>query len=301
MEWFIIALTLAGLAVGAHYFVVGAAAIGKRCGMSPAMVGATIVAFGTSLPEWGVSVAAAWRGFTDLSIGNVVGSNVCNVCLILGLAAALSPIPVTRECLKLDGSLMLLATALFFAVCSGGLIGRAEGILLLALGLVATAFFVATRRDNSNQETPFHWWDVPRAVAALALVLISSHYFVEAAEGVAHRLGVSEWTIGITIAAIGTSMPELVTTLAAALHKRTEMVIGNVLGSNTFNILLVLGSAASIQPLDSSHFGFWRAAIFVGLMILVLGLLWSGMKITRWEGVSLVALGSVWYALSISL
>jgi cation:H+ antiporter len=300
MEWFIIVLTLTGLAVGGHHFVIGAVAIGKRCGMSPVLVGATIVAFGTSLPEWGVSVAAAWRGFTELSVGNVIGSNVCNVCLILGLAAVLSPMRVSRDSLTHDGLLMLFATGLLLLVCVDGTIVRAEGALLLVIGIGATVYFIATRRENSEPETYFHWWDLPRALLALVLVLLCSHYFVEAAGNFAQQSGISEWTIGVTIAAIGTSLPELVTTLAAVFHKQTGLVIGNVLGSSTFNILFVLGSAASVQPLNIVHFDLWQAGIFMGLMILVLGFLWSRMKISRWEGATLVAAGSVWYLLDLS-
>ncbi len=121
MEWFLILLTLTGLAIGGHHFVIGAAAIGKRCGMSPILVGATIIAFGTSLPEWGVSVTAAWRGLTELSVGNVVGSNICNLCLILGLSAVLSPMRVSRELLTHDGLLMLFASGMLLLVCVGGL------------------------------------------------------------------------------------------------------------------------------------------------------------------------------------
>jgi cation:H+ antiporter len=297
MEWFIIALTLTGLVAGGHYFVTGAAAIGRHIGMSPALTGATIVAFGTSLPEWGVSVAAAWQGHTDLSVGNVVGSNVCNVCLILGLAAIVSPMQVARDSLTRDGILMLVATALLLVVCAGGMIHRVEGGLLLAVTVLATAVVIVTSRKNGEATTPFHWWDVPRSVLALVLVLVSSRYFVEAAGSLARRLDVSEWTIGITVAAVGTSLPELVASLAAVMQKRHGMVIGNVLGSNTFNILFVLGTAASIQPIGSAHFSLWQAAIFAALMALVVGFLWTSMRISRWEGAILLALGSVWYLL----
>jgi cation:H+ antiporter len=300
MEWFIIVLTLTGLAVGGHCFVIGAAAIGNRCGMSPVLVGATIVAFGTSLPEWGISVTAAWRGFTELSIGNVVGSNVCNVCLTLGLAAVLSPIRVPRDSLTHDGLLMLFATGLLLLVSIGGTIKRAEGVLLLVIGIGATVYFVVKRRENSDTEAHFHWWDLPQALLALVLVLLCSHYFVEAVGSLAQQLGISEWTIGVTIAAIGTSLPELVTTLVAVFHKQTGLVIGTALGSSTFNILFVLGSAASVQPLRIMHFELLQAGIFMGLMIVVLGFLWSTMKIARWEGATLVALGVVWYLLDLS-
>ena len=297
MEWLTLILALVGLAVGGHHFVLGASAIGQRCGMSPVLVGATIVALGTSLPEWGVSVVAALEGLTDLSVGNVIGSNVCNVCLILGLSAMLSPLPVSRDSLTRDGALMVIATALLLAVSAGGKIVRVEGFLLLAVGGGAMALFVMTRRENSDSETPFHWWEIPRALVALGVVLASSHVFVGAAEGVARRWGVSEWTIGITVAAIGTSLPELVTSLAAVLRKQTGIVIGNVLGSNTLNILFVLGSAASIRTMNSEHFSLWEAGLFGAVMLLVLGFLWSKMTVSRCEGAALFAVGTGWYVL----
>lgn len=300
MDWLIIGLTLIGLTAGGHYFVIGASAIGRHIGMSPALTGATIVAFGTSLPEWGVSVAAAWQGHGDLSVGNVVGSNVCNVCLILGLAAVLSPMRVARDSLTRDGVLMLVATALLLVVCMGGMIQRFEGALLLAVGAMAAVVITVTSRKNGETKTPFHWWDVPRSVLALVLVLVSSRYFVEAAGSLARRFEVSEWTIGITVAAVGTSLPELVTSLAAVMQKRHGMVIGNVLGSNTFNILFVLGTAASIQPMGSAHFAPSQAAFFVVLMALVAGFLWTRMRISRWEGVILFVLGSMWYLVDMS-
>ena len=300
-DWIIIVGTLVGLAVGGHLFIVGAAAVGQRCGMSPVLVGATIVAFGTSLPEWAVSVVAAWQGHTALSAGNVVGSNVFNVCLILGLAAVLFPLPVTRDSLTHDGVLMLLATALFLAVTFGGLITRIEGILLLVVGCISTGYFLVTRRGEADDRRPYHWWEFPRAVCGLVLVLLSSHFFVVAAESVARRQGISDWTIGITVAAIGTSLPELVTALAAVAHRHGGMVIGNVLGSNAFNILFVLGTASCIRPVEIAHFSVWQAATFGGLMLVVFALLASAMRLARWEGILLFVLGLAWYAFDLAM
>lgn len=300
MEWLILVLTLCGLAVGGDHFVASASAIGKRLGMNPVLIGATIVAFGTSLPEWGVSVSAAWRGLTDLSAGNVVGSNVCNVALILGLSALVLPLRVTRDALYRDGTMMLIATALFIFFAFSGEITRTEGALLLVVGLVATIASIIWQRDGDDQKTLFHWWDVPRAIFALALVLVSSHYFVNAAELIARNFGISEWIIGLTIAAIGTSLPELATSLAAVKKNEPGMLIGGLLGSNTFNILFVMGTAASINPMSGANFPVIDAAIFAGLMIIVVGFLWTGMKVSRLEGGILFALGLVWYAFNIA-
>jgi cation:H+ antiporter len=207
---------------------------------------------------------------------------------------------VARDSLTHDGLLMLSATGLLLWVCFDGAIERDEGVLLLVIGIGTVTYFVVTRREDSEPETRFHWWDLPRALLALGLVLLCSSFFVEAAGNLAQQFGISEWTIGVTIAAIGTSLPELVTTLAAVFHKHAGMVVGNVLGSNTLNILFVLASAATVRPVAIAHFDLWHAAIFMGLMIAVLAVLRSGMTISRWEGAMLLALGATWYLLDLS-
>ena len=303
----IIILTLVGLGVGGHYFVSGAAAIGKKCGLSPVVIGATIVAMGTSLPEWAISVIAAYNGVTDLSVGNVIGSNVCNICIILGLAGLVSPLDVHRDSLVRDSTIMVIATGLMILFAADGQLGGYEGYVLLAgTGLT---LFVILRYGKEESETveEFHWWQIPVALGALALILVSSHFFVASAMNIADALGVAPWIIGITVAAIGTSLPELVTSLAAAWHRHTGMIIGNVIGSNIMNIFLVLGSAASIKTLDTSEFRFadidsfggfmaHQAVTFCALMVLAVALLATGRRLERWEGGVLLAAGLGWYA-----
>jgi len=295
MEIPIIVVSLAGLALGGHHFVAAAAAVGRRLGMSPLLVGATIVAIGTSLPEWAISVGAALRGYSDLSVGNVVGSNVCNVALVLGLAAMVTPLAVGRAAVLRDGAVMLAATGLLIAVTADGVITRPEGALLLGLAVLTVLALVATGPSEPEPESAFHWWEVARALGGLALVLVSSHFFVVAAKGLADTMGIPEWLVGVTVAAIGTSLPELVTSLAAAFQGRAGIVVGNVLGSSTMNVFFVLGTAAALRPMQVGQFAVPDAAIFAALMLLPCAFLWTQLRVTRWEGGVLFAVGLAWY------
>jgi len=295
MEILILLLTLIGLAVGGHLFVLAASAIGRRCGMSHVLIGATIIAIGTSLPEWAVSVGAAWKELPGLSVGNVVGSNVCNMGIVLGLAALITPLAVTRRAVARDGLFMLLATGMLLVMAVEGSINRLEGVLLLVMALVVIVVAIATGRSEPEAETRFRWWDIPLAIFGLALVIVSSHFFVEAAEKLATRFGVSEWIIGITVAAIGTSLPELVTSLAAAAQKQHGIIVGNVLGSSTMNIFFVLGSAATIREMDTTSFTMAGALVFAAMMVLPVVFLATQWKLVRWEGAVLLLVALGWY------
>lgn len=288
-------LTLAGLAVGGHLFVAAASAIGRRCGMGPVLIGATIIAIGTSLPEWAISVGAAWKGLSGLSVGNVVGSNVCNVGIVLGLAALITPLTVSRKSVFRDGLFMLLATGMLVAMAVEGSITRLEGVLLLLMALVVIVVSVATGRAEPGPEARFRWWDVPQAIFGLVLVIAASHFFVEAAAKLAVRFGVSDWIIGVTVAAIGTSLPELVTSLAAAAQKQHGIIVGNVLGSSTMNIFFVLGSAAVIQPMDTTDFTMAGGLVFAALMVLPVVFLATQLRLLRWEGAVLLLVALGWY------
>lgn len=298
MEIVILLITFVGFLWGGNMFVSGASAIGARLGMSPVLVGATIVAVGTSLPEWAVSVLASWQGSGGLAAGNVVGSNLCNLCIILGLAAVIFPLPCARDWLMKDGVIMLIATAAFFVVSFDGEINRLEGFVLLAMAVGTIVYLVRTNQDEVEMHLTYHWWHVPMALAGLAMVLVSCNFFVEAAQSLAVKLGVSQWLIGLTVAAIGTSLPELVTSLIAATQRRSGVLVGNVLGSNTMNLLFVLGSAAAVRPVHVDALGPLLAGSFVGLMVLPLIFLRTHYVLSRWEGAVLVAGGLGWYVLA---
>lgn len=303
MDVLIIIVSLVGLVIGGHYFVVGAAALGRRFGMSQVLVGATIVAIGTSLPEWAISVFSSYRDNGDLATANVIGSNICNVCIILSIAAMIAPFHCERAWLRRDGMVMLLATFLFMFVSFDGEINRYEGAILLALAIVALVVLSRTPTGELHEESPgkFHLWQLPLAAAGLVLMLVSCHFFVGAAEKVAEQLGVSPWLIGLTVAAIGTSMPELVTASIASLKGHGGMVVGNVLGSNTMNIFFVLGSASAVRPLKSEHLTPAAAGSFVVLMILPILFLRTSFQLKRWEALVLIICGVGWIAWSGSI
>jgi len=302
MDVFIIIASLVGLVIGGHYFVAGAAALGRRFGMSQVLVGATIVAIGTSLPEWAISVFSSYRDNAELATANVVGSNLCNVCIILGIAALIRPLDCARAWLRRDGMIMILATFIFMFVSYDGVISRYEGMLLLALAITAIVVLARTSTEDSHDESSveFHIWQIPLAVAGLVLMLVSCNFFVGAAENIATQFGVSPWLIGLTVAAIGTSLPELATACIASLKGHGGLVIGNVLGSNTMNILFVLGSASTVNPLVSDHLTPIASGTFVALMILPILFLRTNLQLNRWEALLLIVCGISWIAWSSS-
>ena len=296
----IILATLVGLGIGGHYFVSGAAAIGQKCGLSPVVIGATIVAIGTSLPEWAISVIAAFKGAADLSVGNVVGSNICNVCIILGFASLVAPIEVHRRSLVRDAIIMLAATALLIGFSYDNKIDRFEGVIMLLCGAMTVVAILKLGKEEIDPIESFHGWQIPLTVLSLGLILVSSHFFVQSAVAVAERLNVSQWAIGLTVAAVGTSLPELVTALAAAFQRKTGMIVGNVIGSNIMNIFFVLGSAATVQVLNTSEFTTQQAISLTILMVLSVALLYTDNILKRWEGVLLLIAGFGWYAMEMT-
>ncbi|MDZ7749670.1 MAG: calcium/sodium antiporter [Halofilum sp. (in: g-proteobacteria)] len=260
-------LTLAGAAAGLAllYFggeglVRGASGLAARLGVSPLAIGLTAVAFGTSAPELVVSLDAALGGANDIAVGNVVGSNIANIALILGLAVLLAPAIVQAKIVRIDAPLVLLVSLLLLAVLADARAGRLEGGLLLA-GLVAyTAFtFWEARREAPAVQAELAGAAPParagagadalRTLAGLAMLVAGGHLLVTAAVALATGLGVSQAVIGLTIVAVGTSLPELATSLVAAARGQRDIAVGNVVGSNLFNILGILGVTALVQPL----------------------------------------------------
>ena len=261
-----IIILLAGLALvvlGADWLVLGASGVARRAGVSEFVIGLTIVGMGTSAPEFVVSTIGALEGNADVAIGNVVGSNIFNTLLILGVTALILPIGITPENRRRDIPLNIVVTfllillglkATLFGIGEDGL-GRWDGILFLLL--FAAYLFLCFRTGKPDEgpadEKPA---SIPKAilliVAGLAGLIFGGHFFVDSATGVAHRLGVSDKFIAVTILAGGTSMPELATCIMAAVRKKGQLALGNILGSNIFNILLILGCSATIHPLSFS-------------------------------------------------
>ena len=256
-----ILILLAGLflvVVGADYLVEGASSVARRFGLSEFVIGLTIVGMGTSAPEMVVSFIGAIQGNADISIGNVVGSNIFNTLLILGVTAILLPMAITRENMRRDIPTNILVTVLFIGMLSSGL-ARWEGAVLLVLFVwyMWDSFRKGAQDQDSAQQADETaprklWLSLLMIAGGLAALIFGGRLFVNSATGIAHALGVSDKFIAITILAGGTSLPELATCVAAAIKKKGQLALGNIIGSNIFNILLILGGSALIHPLSNN-------------------------------------------------
>ncbi|MFN3751033.1 MAG: calcium/sodium antiporter [Thiobacillus sp.] len=301
--WFV--LGLAALVAGAEALVRGASRLAVSWGISPLVVGLTVVAFGTSAPEMAVSVGAALAGSAELAIGNVVGSNIANVLLILGLSALIAPLLVHEQIIRQEIPIMIGASLVVVAMALDGEIGRVEAALLFAGVIAYTVFLVVQSRrasrdaeDEFASEIPASTWDRHWAVQALlvagglGLLVLGADWLVGAAVAFARVLGVSDLVIGLTVVAVGTSMPEIATSLVAALRGQRDIAVGNVVGSNIFNLLAVLGAAGVASagglavPDAARNFDLW---VMLAVAFACLPILLTGREIARWEGVLFLA------------
>ena len=297
MIFVVIGLVL--ILVGANALTDGAAAVAKRFRISNLVIGLTIVAFGTSAPELTVSVLSAFKGSPDLAMGNVVGSNIFNVLLILGCTAAIVPLHVPKSTITKEVPLCILASfVLFFVAGDVWIDGATENVLSRIDGLVLLSFFaiffaytlaIARNTEDDDEESiksmPV-WRSALYIVGGLAGLIYGGQFFVDGSSAIARQLGVRESTIGLTLVAGGTSLPELATSVVAALKKNPQMAIGNVVGSNLFNVFFVLGCAATIHPLHVSGITLVDYGVMIGsaVLLLIFGQFFKQRTITRWEG-----------------
>lgn len=291
----IIVATILGLWWGAVWVVEAASRIAKRLGVSELIIGLTVVAMGTSAPEFAVTVGAALKGQADISIGNVVGSNIFNLGFILGGVALVRAITTSRSLVYRDGIVMIGITFLLLFFLRDLTMSRLEGAVLMSL-LVAYIGLLIYQKDGSDEELPegeFQWLDIPRLLGGLALIVTSGHYLVESASNLARAVGVSEWVIGVTIVAAGTSAPELVTSLIAVLRGHYGISAGNLIGSDIFNLLGVLGLAAVLQPMKIDPGAYTSLYVLSGMVILAVVLMRTGWKLSRWEGALLLIINIV--------
>ena len=300
-------LMLAGFVLligGAEALVRGASRLAITVGVSPLVVGLTVVAYGTSAPEIAVASASSLVGKTDLLLGNVVGSNICNVLLVLGVTAILTPVVVARRLIRQEVPLMIGASALVVGMAwTDRSISRTESAVLLALAVGYTVFAVVQgRRGRAIDVESVVGSDLGAlaknagvqvaliAVGLLALVL-GSDWLVDGASEIARKLGLSELVIGLTVVAIGTSLPEVATSVVAALRGERDLAVGNVLGSNLLNLLAVLGLAGAVGssaiPVNPSAFAF-DLPVMLAVAFVCLPVFWTGARIDRWEGVLLL-------------
>jgi cation:H+ antiporter len=297
---------LALILVGANALTDGSAAVAKRFGISDLVIGLTIVAFGTSAPELVISVLSAIDGSAEMSIGNVVGSNIFNVLMIIGCTALVLPIKVERSIMTNEIPLVILS-ALVLTFCANDVLldGASENVVSRTDGLVLLMFFLIFMRytfaiaksgadaggaDAAVKQMP-GWKSAMFIVGGLAGLIFGGQLFVDGASGIARAWGVSESVIGLTLVAGGTSLPELATSITAALKKNPGIAIGNVIGSNLFNLFFVLGCSATIVPLPMGNIGNFDMAVLVGSSVLfwLVGWFFRKRTITRLEGALMVA------------
>jgi cation:H+ antiporter len=294
-EIIVIGVAIIALWRGAVWVVESASRIAKRLGVSELVIGLSVVAMGTSAPEFAVTVGAALKGQADISIGNVVGSNIFNLGFILGGVALVRAIKTTRSLVYRDGFVMIGITLLLILFLSDLTMERWEGATMLALlaGYIALLIYQKDGSDEDLPEGEFQWLDIPRLLGGIALVVAGGHYLVEAASSLARAVGVSEWVIGVTIVAAGTSAPELVTSLIAILRGHYGISAGNLIGSDIFNLLGVLGVAGAIQPMKIDPGAYSSLYVLSGMVILVVIMMRSGWKLSRREGAVLVFINIV--------
>ncbi|WP_165491833.1 calcium/sodium antiporter [Egibacter rhizosphaerae] len=315
-----IVIGLVLLTVAADRFVVGAARLSLSLRLPPVVVGAVVIGFGTSLPEFLVSALGSAQNATGVAYGNVVGSNTANMLLVLGAAAVVSPVTTTVTTLRREVPMMLVGVVLLAGLAADGFVGRPEGAALLAVGIAAlgllTWFAVADRGSGrfaadvtetaggtggtehgagppGGRSTPRTWRGHRARAAWMTVVgllgtLAGAHLLVISASGLARAVGIAEAVVGLTVVAIGTSLPELVTAVAAARRRQADLVVGNVLGSNLFNALPVAGVAALISPARFEPTFGWALAIMVVACLVAGGFLATGRRINRVEGVGLL-------------
>ncbi|MDD2975438.1 calcium/sodium antiporter [Aquabacterium sp.] len=293
---------LVALVLGAGWLVRGAAKLALSFGISPLVVGLTVVAFGTSAPELAVSAGAVLDGKVDIAIGNVVGSNILNVLLILGASAVITPLVVHLQLIRQEVPIMIAASVALLLMMLDGVVATWESALLVGAMVIYTVFLVwQSRRQSASADAEFEgevdlnstWdrhWSVQLGLILLGLVALvtGSHFLVEAAVTTAKQWGVSDVVIALTIVALGTSLPEIATSVTAALKGQRDMAVGNVVGSNTFNILGCLGisgmlSTSGLVVAESViHFDAW---VMLAVALACLPIFISGREIARWEGV----------------
>jgi cation:H+ antiporter len=291
-----------GLFIGAEGLVRGASSLAIRLGISPLVVGLTVVAFATSSPELVVSIKAAIEGNPGIVVGNVVGSNICNIALILGVAAMISPIRVKTQVIRREIPIMIIVSLLLLLILANDSISRVEGFFLVA-GIIAYIILgykysikqkddeeIIKEFEESIPKTPYKiWQSIIFIIVGLGLLVVGSNLFVDGAVAIAENFGVSQAVIGLTIVALGTSLPELTTSVVASFKNENDIAIGNAVGSNVFNVLSILGISSLINPISNTGVTMIDLSIMMFFTILILPLSRSKFTLRRWEGALLFA------------
>lgn len=298
MVWLLLLSGLVLLIFGADMLVKGAAKLAGSFGVPPLVIGLTVVAFGTSAPELAVSVKSAWSGQAELAIANVIGSNIFNILFILGLAALISPLIVSKQLIRQDVPIMIAVSVIATVMIWNGLLERWESAILFLALLVYTGFlFIQGKKQNDEEGiaeidellsgNTSTWKSVLYFVIGLILLVLGARWLVQSAISIATGLGVSEAVIGLTIVAVGTSLPEVMTSVMATIRGERDIAIGNVVGSNIFNILCVLGLAGLISPeplIAGQQLATLDIPVMLAVSVLCLPLFFVGGTLSRFEG-----------------
>lgn len=287
---------------GAVWLVDAAARVAKHFGISELVIGLTVVAFGTSAPEFGVTILAAIRGMGDISVGNIVGSNIFNLGFILGGTAIIHSLKTSRTIVFRDGIFLLFGGILLSVFLWDLTLSKIEGIVLFTL-LVLYLLYLYFKKETIETEEPTHAmyrWDPILLFLGIGLVIVGSHFLVESAVNIARFMGVSDWVIGATIIAAGTSAPEFATSLTAAMKSRYGMSVGNLIGSDIFNLFGVLGVAGMMRNLSVGHDAHINLIILSFMIAVVIIFMRTGWVVSRKEGIILVMIGLLRWIYSFS-
>lgn len=287
------------LVAGAELLVRGASRLAVRIGISPLVIGLTVVAFGTSAPELAISLQSGFGGEADLLLGNVIGSNIFNVLLVLGLSAMIAPLIVYDKLIRLDIPLMIGVSLLLYYFALNGSISRLEGMVLFSILVVYLIYLIYQSRQEETEpsaefeeeygKTPQrHWlWHTFLVIAGLGLLVLGARWLVDSAVEFAEYMGLSSLVIGLTIVAAGTSLPEVATSVMASLKGERDIAVGNIVGSNMFNIMSIIGLTAIILPqgipVSAGILGF-DMPVMIAVSVACLPIFFTGNKIARWEG-----------------
>ncbi|NDZ95700.1 calcium/sodium antiporter [Streptomyces sp. SID6673] len=311
-SYVLVVVGLAALIVGAEGLVRGGSAIAARLGISPMLVGVTVVSIGTSLPELAVGIDAAVHDAGPLAVGNIAGTNIVNILLILGLSAAMVPLTLRRQTIRLDLPVMVVSALLLWALAANGSMSRLDGTILLVLAIAYTITVV--RAEISGDDAPLPevldtapapdriGWRIVQLVGGMAVVIVGAEWLVTGAVDVAGDLGVSEAVIGLTVVAIGTSAPELATTIMSTIRGERDLAIGNLIGSSIYNVTFILGATSLFRPLEvTDELIRIDLPLMAAVALICVPVFLTGRRITRLEGVAFVVGYVVYLVLVIAL
>lgn len=301
LQLFILIFGFLLLVKGADFFVDGSSKIAKKFGISELIIGLTIVAMGTSAPETAVSIAAALKGTADISIGNVVGSNILNILIILGISATIRTIKVGKTTIKYEIPFMIAISALLLLLGLDGTIDFKDGIILWLLFIAyLTYLIIMAKKDKQKEEKKSKvilWQVILSTLGGLALIIVGSDISVDAASKIARYAGLSERFIGLTIVALGTSLPELVTSVTAAFKGNNDIAIGNIVGSNIFNILFVIGTSSLILPITFASTFKIDSLVMIGAALLLFICSLRKQKLDRFSGILMLLSYALYFIL----